>query len=231
MDQRCPCGRVASGHALACTSGNTAMTHALEIRSLVARLVAGPPPDYGRTPSGRRLYRPLVVGPVLMRRPGRRVPWLVRVSADGRLTPRLPAEAGRLERQVRRLRTSNAHHRVAAALVAPQDLVGPRPRLIPHDRWPAAEFYGWAIMYQLPGMRALAALDPHERHTDLPAFYESPAELIDRSEYLAARDIPSRPIALLTQPTDFVIAPDGQTCNRFYPGERFRPPVDLEWFA
>lgn len=207
------------------------MTRVLEIRSIVARLVAEPPLDHSRTPCGRRLYRPLVVGPVLMRRPGRRVPWLVRVSADGRLAPRLPSEAGRLERQVWRLRMSGALHRVAAALVAPQDLVGPPPRLLPDDRRPASEFYGWAIMYQLPGMRTLAALDPHERHADLPAFYESPSELIDRTEYLAARGIPSRPIALITQPSDFVVAHDGQPCNRFYPGERFRPPVDLEWFA
>lgn len=204
------------------------MSDATEIRSLVARLVAEPPPDRESAPPGRRLYRPLVVGPVLMRRPSGRGPWLARVSADGRLVPRA---AARLRSRISLLRRRGVLHRVAAALVTPQDFAGPTLRMIPSVRRATSEFYGWSIMYQLPGMRSLAAIDPHERFPELPAFFESPYELVDRCEFLAGRGIPTRPLALITQPIDFSGGRDGKLGNRFYPGERFRPPVDLEWFA
>jgi hypothetical protein len=205
------------------------MTDSPEIRPVVARLVVEPPfADHAARPVRRR-YRPLVVGPaVRIRRGGG--PWLVRVSTDGRLLPRAWRPAG-LRSCLRRLELAGILHRVAAALVAPQDLAGPPPRLVPDDRRPRAEFYGWSLLYQLPGMRGLAAVDPHERFADLPAFFESPHELVDRSEFLASRGIPCRPLALITQPGDFVIAAHGRRCNRFYPGERFRRPSGLGWFG
>lgn len=204
------------------------MTDAPAIRSFAARLISEPPLDPERPRPGRRLYRPLVVGPVLLERCGPRFPWLVRVSPGGMLVP--PASAG-LERRVRRLQSAGVIHRLAAALVSPQDFAGPPRRILVHGRRPTAEFYGWALMYQLPGMRTVAAIDPHERFPDLPAFFESPVELIDRSEFLAARGIPSRAVALITQPADFVATDRGRPGNRFYPGQTFHRPVDFGWFS
>ena len=84
-------------------------------------------------------------------------------------------------------------------------------------------------MYQLPGMRGTAAIDPHDRFDDLPALFESPLELIDRSVFLAARGIPNRPIAILTRPEDFVRRETGEGwTNRYYPQARFRRPCRLE---
>ena len=45
------------------------------------------------------------------------------------------------------------------------------------------EFYGWSLLYQLPGDGDLARVDPHESLADLPAFYESPLELADRQAF------------------------------------------------
>jgi hypothetical protein len=207
------------------------MNAACEIRSVFARLVSEPPLDRHSAASGGRLYRPLVVGPALLRRPGRGGRWWVRVSTDGRLLPGGSSEPGRLRRRMRRLQSTGVIQRIAAALVTPQDLTGPLPRLVPGQQRPKTEFYGWSLMYQLPGMRRVAAIDPHDRFTGLPAFFESPAELLDRSEFLMARGIPSRPLALITQPADFDEGDDGRRCNRFYPGQRFRRPAELEWFA
>jgi hypothetical protein len=205
------------------------MTAATEIRPVFARLVGDAPLADDATRAIRRRYRPLVVGPALMIRRGDGG-WLVRVSTDGRLLPRAWRPAS-LRPCLRRLESAGVTHRVAAALVAPQDLVGPPPQLVPDDRRPQAEFYGWSLMVQLHGMRGLAAVDPHERFAALPAFYESPHELVDRSEFLAARGIPCRPLALITQPGDFVIAAHGRQSNQFYPGERFRRPSSLGWFG
>jgi hypothetical protein len=204
------------------------MTDTPQIRPVVARLVPEPSLDRDPGPPGCRLFRPLVVGPAVMTRSSPRDRWLVRVHAGGRLVPR---NTTGLPHRLRSLRASDTIHRVAAALVAPQDLAGPPPRLVPESRRPRSEFYGWALMYQLPGMRGVAAIDPHERFLELPTFYESPLELIDRSEFLGSRGIPSRPLALITQPADFAVAPNGRRCNRFYPGERFGRPVGLGWFA
>jgi len=91
------------------------------------------------------------------------------------------------------------------------------------------EIYGWALMYQLPGMLDAAAIDPHEAFDDLPAFYSSPLELVDRSAFLAAKGIANRPIALLTRRQDFhprsAIA--RRPVNRFQPTGRFGRPADL----
>jgi hypothetical protein len=81
--------------------------------------------------------------------------------------------------------------------------------------------YGWALMYQLPGATGIAIVDPHDHHPDLPAFFELPQELIDRSEHLARHGIPNRPLALITAASDFDRSADGQLRNRFASGARF----------
>ena len=71
------------------------------------------------------------------------------------------------------------------------------------------EIYGWSLLYQLPHMSGRAVIDSHDSFCELPAFFESPLELVDRSAFLTARGIPHRPLALLTQPEDFVPAQTG----------------------
>jgi len=191
----------------------------IAIRSIRARLVGEPsglPQDSRRQ---RRLFRPLVVGPAVIRRDGPEASWIVRVGNDGRLLPLPPQSPG----------GPGGIQRVAAALVVPQDLAGGPPTLTRLAEPSASEFYGWALMYQLPGMRGLACVDPHEQFAELPAFYESPLELIDRNTFLSRRGIPARPLALITQPTDFVRGADGRLRNRFYPGQRFQPPGPSDW--
>jgi hypothetical protein len=202
-----------------------------EIRSVRARLVAEPSVDAANPPPQRRAYRPLVVGPVLLRRDGPRGGWSVRVSGDGRLLPSPRGGMAVLTRRLQLCRASGIVHRVAAALVAPQDVSLDSPRLIASDAQPQSEFYGWSLMIQFPDMKTLALVDPHERFADLPAFYESPLELIDRSTFLAGKGIASRPIALITQPGDFVVGADGRLRNRFYPDARFRRPAGLDWLC
>lgn len=200
-----------------------------EIRSVPARLVGEPLLNAPVSRRPRRIYRPLVVGPVLLRRDGPQGRWSVPVSGDGRL---LPAPAGGMAVLTRRLhlcRAAGTVHRVGAALVAPQDMGLESARLIASAEPPRTEFYGWSLMVQFPGLDSLALVDPHERFADLPAFYESPLELIDRSTFLAGKGIASRPIALFTQPADFVVEADGRLRNRFYPDARFRRPAGLDW--
>lgn len=197
------------------------------IRTVRSRLVSG---DSDGTSPRCRLYRPLVVGPAILRGHGPEQAWTVRVSEDGRLLPlacprparERPGPAG--ESPAGRL------HRVAAALVAPQDFDGRPTRLVAEVRPARSEFYGWALLYQLPGMRGVGVVDPHERFEDLPAFFESPGELVDREAFLAKKGVLSRPLALFTQPADFVVPADGRLQNRFYPGGRFRRPADPGWF-
>lgn len=115
----------------------------------------------------------------------------------------------------------------ASETEAPLPWLSPSPRV---ERAPGlVEIYGWALMYQLPGMIDAAAIDPHDEFDDLPAFFSSPLELVDRSDFLASKGIPNRPIALLTQREDFfprsVTTP--RPVNRFRPEERFRRPADL----
>jgi hypothetical protein len=206
-----------------------------EIKPLRARLVFETPPNAVVQPQERqrRLYRPLVVGPVLIRKCGPRMRWGVRVSSDGRLMPKSPHGIHQLRRRMRQLGALGIPHRVAACLVAPQDMAGRPPQLASSDRkpQPQAEFYGWSLMYQLPGGNNLAFVDQHERFAELPAFYELPLELIDRTTFLAARGILSRPIALITQPLDFVFKENGRPINRFYPEERFRRPAGFDWLC
>jgi len=178
-----------------------------------------------RAGRGRGTYRPLAIGAAVLLRPrsagGR---WVVSVSTDGLLRPRGPRSLPAAIARSRSLRAAGVMARAAVALVAPEDVPLAQP---PAGRRAAAgdlrhDCYGWSLLYQLPGMRGMACVDPHERFADLPAFYESPLELIDRSMFLAGKGIPSRPIALITQPGDFVAASAGRICNRFYPRGSFR---------
>jgi len=198
-----------------------------EIRPVLARLVGEPLLDAPVSRRPRRIYRPLVVGPVLLRREGPRGRWSVPVSGDGRLLPASGVEP--LTRRLQLCRAEGIVHRVGAALVAPQDMGPVAARLTPRAERPRSEFYGWSLMVQFPGHDSLALVDPHERFADLPAFYESPLELIDRSEFLAGKGIVCRPIALFTEPGDFVAEAGGRLRNRFYPDARFRRPAGLDW--
>ncbi len=80
-------------------------------------------------------------------------------------------------------------------------------------------------------MQGVALIDAHESFTDLPAFYESPLELLDRSSFLAARGISTRPIALVTRPEDFeVVENTAEVRNKFLPNALFRCPCPLNTF-
>ena len=195
------------------------------IRTIRSRLIFDRCFDDAEPPRRSRLYRPLVVGPAILRRHGRGEPWTAAVSTNGRLMPRVPPGLGRLPHALAAL---GGTHRLAAALVAPQDIDGRPVRLVSERRPTRSEFYGWALLYQLPGMRGLALVDAHERFSDLPAFFESPAELVDRTTFLASRGVASRPLALFTQPSDFIPV-EGELRNRFCPGQRFNRPADLGW--
>jgi hypothetical protein len=203
---------------------------------------------------GSRLLRPLFAGLAILHRDARAgATWTIDVSEDGRLLPHAPRSAGQFHQIVGLHRALGRTCRVGAALAVPADLAAsadlaaPADLAVPADRAagpvrrPRAaaldnassgrrpEIYGWSLMYQLPGMRGTATIDPHEHFDDLPAFFESPLELIDRSTFLAARGIANRPIALLTRPEDFVrCETDGRWGNRFYPLARFRRPCRLD---
>ena len=194
-------------------------------------------------------------GPGAWRGSGRgaaRGAWCVDVLAGRSLVPDAPRRAKDIEQVLawRQLRGETC--RVAAALVSCCDV---QTLGAPSDDDPAAdgitaappaadrafedrprvkrasgivEIYGWALMYQLPGMLHTAAIDPHEEFEDLPAYYRSPLELVDRAAFLASKGIPNRPIALVTRREDF--HPRGaatRPINRFRPDVTFRRPVDL----
>ena len=179
--------------------------------------------------------------------------WHVDVLPGRSLLPDAPALPIDLERVVAWRRQRGETCRVAAALVSCCDVTtipplaaasdaptgsaeaapsSPQPWEDPVHIQRAAgvvEIYGWALMYQLPGMLDAAAIDPHDELDDLPAFYNSPLELVDRAAFLASKGILNRPIALLTRREDFHprsgIAP--HPVNRFQPDATFRRPADL----
>ena len=179
--------------------------------------------------------------------------WRVDVLAGSALVPDAPRKPVDLERVVAWRQRRGDTCRVAAALVSCCDVTTLPPLSVgeePATSFPAkaatlacqpfedrprverapgvVEIYGWALMYQLPGMFDAAAIDPHEEFDDLPAYYRSPLELVDRAAFLAARGIPNRPIALLTRQEDF--CPRGvepRPINRFQPDVSFRRPADL----
>ncbi len=200
---------------------------------------------------GPAIYRPLVVGAaILTRLPAavdRRRRWQVDVAPGARLLPDAPDRAIDVERVVAWRRLAGETCRIGAALVSAADLGAgddaDRAADAGLDRWmpaspradvggplrprgPAIEMYGWALLYRLGDSGTTAFVDPHEDHDDLPAFYESPLELLDRANFLASRGVATRPIALVTRPEDFV-RPAAAPVNRFFPTARCRPPADL----
>jgi len=180
-------------------------------------LPAGPPPAV--QPGRRHRFRLLVVGPAVLVRsePG---PWRVSITGGDAVRP----VASRLRAAAVGPRSTI---RVAAALLDPIDLATDGHRLLTslHLRRPvttASEFYGWSLLYRLPGDRDTARVDPHDDFLELPAFYESPLELADRQEFLRQRGISTRVLALLTNRTDFDIAADQQPRNRYYDHAQWR---------
>lgn len=202
-------------------------------------------PDESPTgPRLRHVFRPLMAGlAILYRRVGSRAVWTIDIADDDRLIPHAPRSVRRLERVVQLHRALGKECRVAAALASTSDIRPQEPAAHQPVDQPAAlgmhrgdrrngrmpEIYGWAIIYQLPGMRGTALVDAHEQFADLPAFYESPLELIDRMDFLSSKGVPHRPIALVTRPEDFTLSEaDGRPRNRFFPRATFRRPCGLD---
>lgn len=197
-----------------------------------------------RSPRLAARYRPLIIGPAILWRPlSSHGHWHVAVSTDGLLRPRAPRSAPALRRLLERLRGGGNTARLAAALVTPQDVLAASASVLddvpaawgrPGIERPAgrrhsfkADMYGWSLLYQLPGMVGVARIDAGERISDLPAAYESPQELLDRTDFLAARGIATRPLALVTQPEDFA-RPAGAAYarNRFVPHAVYQRTCD-----
>lgn len=164
--------------------------------------------------SGQRLSRrSIVLGPAILVRPDAgRGPWTVSISED------IPLDS---------LARRGEHHRMAAAIAVPADF---RRRRFAVAGRPATAgshgggrpnihrtIYGWALAYRFPDSTGPALVDPDDDVPDLPAFYESPAELIDRVTYLEARGIETRPIALLVHENDFIRDARGGAINRYFP--------------
>jgi len=178
------------------------MTPAPFLTPLAATLLPVGAAPLGDPPPRCRRYRLLVVGQAVMRRPrAPGEPWRVDVAGDGSLLPLIPRSATALSRAL------DAGDRLGAALLEPRDvpLVGPclRPALRDRGASAAVEIYGWALLYQPPGQPGVGLVDPHDDVPGIPACYESPAELADRQDYLAARGIPTRALAVVSQRTDF----------------------------
>lgn len=185
-------------------------------------------------PAPARRYRPLVSGPALLRRAPGTATWTVELACDRLLVPRAPRRATRVERPPRTVADRGATFRLAAAVAGPLDVAF---RFGDHRRGgmtPSApqrvnlDIYGWALMYQPPGMRGVALVDGDDRFGELPAMFELPLELIDRADFLEARGFRTRPLVIPTQPDDFVRGPDGRLCNRFFPEAVIRTPRGLD---
>jgi len=143
----------------------------------------------------RHLYRPLVIGPAWLGRRTLDGRWLVPVSADGRLRPL----AARPRRQ------DGCRGLLTWALLTPEDAnldLRWRQRLRHgsgrrrHD----GELLGWCLLYQPREIHGWALVDAGPPESPLPAIFELPGELFDRVEFLAARGIRSRPLALVRGP-------------------------------
>lgn len=181
-----------------------------------------------------RCYRPLVKGPALLRRPHDAATWTVPLECDRLLLPMAPRRNEDLDRLVYRLARRGTICRVGAALAGPLDAL-PRAtkdrresRAVAGSRRLRLEIYGWALMYQPPWIRGHALVDADDRFRDLPALFELPQELIDRSEFLEARGFRTRPLVVPTLPGDFTRGTDGRPRNRFFPEAVCRPPRGIE---
>lgn len=178
--------------------------------------------------AGGQRYRLLVVGPAILERPAGTVgPWRVCVTTDGTFLPRTPASPVAVEARLRRLHRAGGAVRLGAAILEPRDLLRVAGQFDAALRGPPTpvrrhEFYGWALLYQLSGHRGIGIVDPQDDLPDLPACFESPLELADRQEFLGRRGIPTRAIAVVTQPQDFVTVDQAAPANRFCPVARWR---------
>lgn len=190
-------------------------------------------------PTRRPFFRPLIAGPAILQRVDRHGKWLVAVSTDGLLRPLVPGTLTAVRRLIARQRRAGILCRIGLALVTPDDVLhaaaidrGGRTDAAWQTHRSASrlrlDIYGWSLMIQLPGMQGIATIDADDTIDALPAFYESPLELVDRANHLAARHIPSRPIAVVTRPEDFKRGVDGRLLNRFHPRTCFRRPFSLD---
>lgn len=193
------------------------------IRSALARLV----PAAGATPFLRR-YRPLVAGPAILWRAAHATTWTVAVESDRLLRPRAPRDPAEVERLVAGLTARGFTCRVGASVAGPLDAASRPPAQRAVSPPLRLDFYGWALMYQPPGMRGTAVVDGDDRFPDLPAVFELPLELLDRAEFLEARGFRTRPLVIPTRPEDFAAGPDGRPRNRFFPEAACRPPCALD---
>ena len=207
------------------------------VKAIVARLVRDTPLTDGVAECQARVhvYRPLVVGAAILREPIERGdPWRVTLDAGPGVRPRAPASRAAIKGQVAALRRAGVACRLAAALVAPEDVVSTpsaldEEQVICRTYRCRSEFYGWSLLYHVPGMPRIGFIEPHHTFRHLPSFFDSPLDLVDRSEFLARRGVRSRPLALLTQPEDFDRAADGTLVNRYVPHGTLRRPSRLGW--
>jgi len=196
------------------------MPHRRSLIRVAATLQPVTLPPFDTPPPRGRRYRLLVVGDaVLHRPPASGEPWRVGVTTDGSFVPLPPRSAAAWARMV------HAGGRIVAVLLGPQDLPTVGPLLRPAVRGRSAravEIDGWALLYQPAGRRGIGLVDPHTDLPGMPACYESPAELADRQEFLAARGIPTRALAVVSRRTGFDVD-DGNPRQRFLPLARWRP--------
>jgi len=148
-----------------------------------------------RSPQGgrhRTRYRPLVIGPAWLGRRTLDGRWLVPVSTDGRLRP-LAA---------RPRRPDGCRGVLTWALLTPEDADHGlrwrrRPPGVSARRRHDGDLFGWCLLYQPRGIHNWALVDAGPPESGLPAVFELPGELFDRVEFLRARGIRSRPLALV----------------------------------
>lgn len=176
------------------------------IRATCVRLVSAEP-RFACPSRGQRVFRPLLIRPAILVRPsGSQGAWRVDVE-DGLLLPACPPTAQGIMSVVRYHESVGGTCRLTAALALPVDSRGAALRRFTGRRRPCLDMFGWAIMYQLPGTTGTALVDGHEELALLPAFYECPFQLIDRSEFLTARGIRHRPLAIVVRPEDVTAEP------------------------
>lgn len=184
---------------------------------------------------GRGARSTIVLGPAILVRPAEgRGPWTLSVRDDGPLEPVAPRCPKRLSRMLCRFARQGVHHRMASAIAVPSDfqrhriplagrLLDARRTARPTVRSGGSRsavrhtIYGWALAYRFPDSTGPALVDPHDDVPDLPAFYESPVELLDRIGHLEVRGIETRPIALLVREDDFIRNDRGAWINRYFP--------------
>lgn len=193
-----------------------------------ARLVPTDRGCFGLT-SSKRVFRPLVVRPaILYREAGADVPW--RVDTEGELfLPACPTTEESILDVVRFHESFGRTCRIAAALAMPADSSCTPLRRPARLRRQRIDMFGWAIMFQRDGMHGTALVDCHDSHDRLPAFYECPLQLIDRSAYLTARGIRHRPLAIVVRPEDLEHgAAHAGACGGEKPGNDGRLRIEPE---